>query len=203
MDIFNIISIISEWVLSFGDSPWAIPVLILNSFTESIFFPIPPDALLILLSLKNIELSIFISIITAISSVLGGIAGYYIGNKLGRNLIFKIISENYIIKAENLFSKYGFWVIITAAFTPIPYKVFTLTAGALNLKLKKFIIASIIGRFLRFLFIGIMIYILGEKINSFLNSNFDLITIITTTSVLLLISLIIFIKNKNKLSEKL
>ena len=105
MDIFNIISIISEWVLSFGDSPWAIPVLILNSFTESIFFPIPPDALLILLSLKNIELSIFISIITAISSVLGGIAGYYIGNKLGRNLIFKIISENYIIKAENLFSK--------------------------------------------------------------------------------------------------
>ncbi|MFL2764200.1 MAG: YqaA family protein [Dehalococcoidia bacterium] len=203
MDIFNIISSISEWVLSFGDSPWAIPVLILNSFTESIFFPIPPDPLLILLSLKNIELSIFISIITAISSVLGGIAGYYIGNKLGRNLIFKIISEKYIIKAENLFSKYGFWVIITAAFTPIPYKVFTLTAGALNLKLKKFIIASIIGRFLRFLFIGIMIYILGEKINSFLNSNFDLITIITTTSVLLLISLIIFIKNKNKLSEKL
>ena len=163
MDISNIISSISEWVLSFGDSPWAILILILNSFTESIFFPIPPDALLILLSLKNIELAILISIVTAISSVLGGIVGYYIGNKLGRNLIFKIISENHIIKAENLFSRFGFWIIITAAFTPIPYKVFTLTAGVLSLELKKFIIASIIGRFLRFLLIGIMIYILGEK----------------------------------------
>ena len=202
MDISNIISSISEWVLSFGDSPWAMLVLILNSFTESIFFPIPPDALLILLSLKNIELAILISIVTAISSVLGGIVGYYIGNKLGRNLIFKIISENHIIKAENLFSGFGFWIIITAAFTPIPYKVFTLTAGVLSLELKKFIIASIIGRFLRFLLIGIMIYILGEKINSFLNSNFDLITIITTISALLLILLIIFIKNKNKIFEK-
>ena len=198
MDILNIISRMSEWVLSFGDSPWAILILILNAFSESIFFPIPPDALLILISLKNIELAILMSIITAISSVSGGIVGYYIGNKLGRNLVFKIISANHIIKAENLFSKFGFWIIITAAFTPIPYKVFTLTAGVLNLDLKKFIIASIIGRSLRFILIGIMISILGERINSYTNSNFDLITIITAIFFLSLTLIILVIKYKIK-----
>ena len=201
MDILNIISRMSEWILSFGDSQWAILVLILNAFSESILFPIPPDALLILISLKNIELAILISIITTISSVLGGIVGYYIGNKLGRSLVFKIISTNYIIKAESLFSRFGFWVIITAAFTPIPYKVFTLTAGVLNLDLKKFIIASIIGRSLRFILIGIMISILGERINSYIDSNFDLITIITTIFFLSLILIIIFIKYKIKTSK--
>jgi len=188
----------SEWVLSFGDSPWAILILILNAFSESIFFPIPPDALLILISLKNIELAILISIITAISSILGGIVGYYIGNKLGRNLVSKIISANHIIKAENLFSKFGFWIIITAAFTPIPYKVFTLTAGVLNLDLKKFIIASIIGRSLRFILIGIMISVLGERISSYTNSNFDLITIIAAIFFLSLTLIILVIKYKIK-----
>ncbi|MBN17898.1 MAG: hypothetical protein CL758_00210 [Chloroflexi bacterium] len=196
MNIFNTLSKVSEWVLSFSDSPWAIFILITNSFTESIFFPIPPDALLILISFQNIELAILMSIITTISSVTGGIVGYYIGNKLGRNLTKKIINEKYIFRAENLFSRFGFWIIIIAAFTPIPYKVFTLSAGILNLNLKQFIIASLIGRSLRFMLIGIMITILGNKIKLFLNSNFDLITIITTIVTLSIILFMIFLRNK-------
>jgi len=76
-----------------------------------------------------------------------------------------------------LFNKYGAWAILVAAFTPIPFKVFTILAGVMNLEMRPFIIASIIGRGARFLTIGVLIFVFGESIQSFIDDNFEILTI--------------------------
>ena len=185
---------LSDWLLEFADSDWAILILVLASFSESIFFPIPPDPLLVGIAIQNPEAAIWLAILVSISSVSGATIGYWIGGKLGRPILYRIVSPKKIDAVERIFSKYGTWAILLAAFTPIPYKVFTITAGMLALNLRPFIIASLIGRSARFLILGILVFIFGNSIKEFIDRNFELLTLGCGATLILAIGIYLLIK---------
>lgn len=123
------------------------------SFTESSFFPIPPDAMLAPMSLARPERAWYYATLTTVMSVLGGLAGYLIG-WLAFDLIEPALHaagywELYLAVRE-WFDRWGFWAIFIAGFSPIPYKLFTIAAGVISMPLLPFIVASIIGRGGRF-----------------------------------------------------
>ena len=133
------------WFESFAETDLAIYALAVGSFSESIIFPIPVDVLLVPMSLLNPPMAIWFGIVSMIASVLGGLIGYWFGVRLGRPALRKFVSSSRSDRVERLFDKNGAWAVVAAAVTPIPYKVFTIIAGVLNLELKKFVLASIIG----------------------------------------------------------
>ncbi len=163
--------------------------LFILAFIESSVFPVPPDILLIALSLANTSLALYYATIATIGSVLGGVAGYYLGLKGGRRIAKRIFSERMIDKADNYFKEYGAWAVLIAAFSPIPYKVFTITAGIFKVNLKKFVIASIVGRGARFYAESVLIMLWGEDILAFIDSNLELITLITAALIIAVVVL--------------
>jgi undecaprenyl-diphosphatase len=163
--------------------------LFILAFMESSVFPVPPDILLVALSLANTSLALYYATITTIGSVLGGVAGYYLGLKGGRRIAKRIFSERMIDKADNYFKEYGAWAVLIAAFSPIPYKVFTITAGIFKVNLKKFVIASIVGRGARFYAESVLIMLWGEEILAFIDSNLEIITLITAAAIVAVVVL--------------
>jgi undecaprenyl-diphosphatase len=163
--------------------------LFILAFMESSVFPVPPDILLVALSLANTSLALYYATITTIGSVLGGVAGYYLGLKGGRRIAKRIFSERMIDKADNYFKEYGAWAVLIAAFSPIPYKVFTITAGIFKVNLKKFVIASIVGRGARFYAESVLIMLWGEEILAFIDSNLEIITLITAAAIIAVVVL--------------
>jgi len=141
------------------------------SFIESLFFPIPVDVMLVPIALAKRNQWVSLALIATVFSVLGGILGYVIGYG-----IFDIIKPwlidstywKYHEVSKKWFDAYGVWVIFVAGFSPIPYKVFTITAGVLTLNLPIFIIASIISRAARFFLVTGIIYIFGKKLDKFI-----------------------------------
>ncbi|HQN64559.1 MAG TPA: YqaA family protein [Methylophilus sp.] len=127
------------------------------SFAESSFFPIPPDVMLAPMSLANPAKAWRLAMLTTVTSVVGGLFGYMIGA-----LAFDIIeptlkTSSYWVHfqtAQSWFKDYGFWAIFVAGFSPIPYKVFTIAAGALSMAILPFTLASIIGRGSRFFLVA-------------------------------------------------
>ena len=140
---------LSEWLLGFAESGWAIGILVVSTFTESIFNPIPPDPLLIAIAVLQPHNAIWLALIA---------------------------TEKYIARAELMFVRYGVWAVLVAAFTPVPYKVFAILAGILGFDRKLFLIVSLIGRGARFLIIGALIMAFGEEIETFVEGNFETIT---------------------------
>ena len=148
------------------------------SFIESCFFPIPPDMMLISMGLASPNKSWYNAFIATLFSVAGGILGYYIG-------IFAIeFVEPYILASSMAKHYYNLkiwleqssvWIVILAGFTPFPYKIFTITAGAMHIPLPIFIIGSIIGRGLRFFLVSGVLYYLGESLEKNLRRYVDLI----------------------------
>lgn len=127
------------------------------SFAESSFFPIPPDVMLIPMSLARPERWVRFALLTTIASVLGGIAGYFIGVWAFEWLESILVTGGYegrLDQAKGLFESYGVWAILAAGFSPIPYKLFTITAGALSMAFLPFLIASVIGRGARFFLVS-------------------------------------------------
>ena len=122
------------------------------SFAESSFFPIPPDVMLMPMSLARPERWVRYALLTTIASVLGGVAGYFLG-VWAYEWLESTITGGYADKfeqAKNLFNAWGPWAVLVAGFSPIPYKLFTITAGLLSMAFLPFLIASIVGRGARF-----------------------------------------------------
>jgi len=123
------------------------------SFAESSFFPIPPDVMLIPMSLAHPERWVRYAFLTTVASVLGGIVSYFIGVWTFEWLESILVTGGYVGKleqAKSLFSTWGVWAVLAAGFSPMPYKLFTITAGALSMAFIPFVIASAIGRGARF-----------------------------------------------------
>lgn len=154
----------SHWIDGFAASEWAIAVMAIVAFTESIISPFPPDPVLIAASVFNPDMAlIFAGVVTA-ASVLGALAGHWLGKRFGRPLIDRFISAAKVKRVEELFHKYGAWAIVFAAVTPVPYKVFAVTAGAMDMPLRPFIIASVIGRGARMFIWAALAMAFGEDI---------------------------------------
>lgn len=159
------------------------------SFAESSFFPIPPDVMLISMGLVTPKNSWRHATIATIFSVLGGIFGYLIGY-LGMELIEPyLMASSYapsILKVKHWFEHLGIWVVILAGFTPFPYKIFTITAGMMNMAFWPFLLGSVLGRGLRFFMVSSLLYFFGERIEPLIRKYIDKIGWL----VLLLASLI-------------
>jgi membrane protein YqaA with SNARE-associated domain len=157
------------------------------SFAESSFFPIPPDVMLMPMCLAKPTKAYKFALITTVFSLLGGLFGYLIGFTLIEILIPFFEQINYLEKynkVAELFSEYGFWVVFIAGFSPIPYKLFTIAAGASAMALLPFIIASFIGRGARFFLVAFLMKVGGEKFEPKIRKSVDalgyaLIVIIT------------------------
>ncbi len=170
MELLNEINV---WFEGFAESDWALVALIIGTFLESLILPIPPDPLLIAMSVLKPYMAIYFSLIATFASVAGAFVGHWLGKKYGRLLLRKFVSEDKILIGEKLFDKYGVWAILLAATTPIPYKVFAILAGVLRLDLKRFLIASIIGRGIRYLSLGVLLYFFGKDIEILMDKYFE------------------------------
>ena len=179
----------SQWVEGFADSPWAVIILVLNSFTESIVTPIPPDPLLIGMAFINPNLALVYAALVTISSVLGALVGHWVGLRFGRPMVLRFIAATKVNRVEAMFQKYGSWAVLIAAFTPIPYKVFAITAGVLEMDRRPFIVASIIGRGARFFLLAGLIFFFGEAIQEFIETRFELLTVLFSILVMLSLAL--------------
>lgn len=166
-----------HWIEALAAMPYPGVWLFLFAFAESSFFPIPPDVLLITLGVANPERAIWYGFVCSAGSVLGGILGYGIGLYGGRPLVYRFFKEAKIRAVERLYDRYNAWATGIAGLTPIPYKVFTIAGGALKINFKIFLLASIGSRSLRFMTEGVLLYLYGEKIRTFLVEWFNWLSI--------------------------
>lgn len=137
--------------------------LFIISFVESIFSPILPDLLLIPMALSAPEKAIYYSVLATTGSVLGGIIGYFVGNKYGIIAVKKFVPDKYVVKITGWLDQYGGWAIFLAALAPIPYKFVSISSGVFRINMVVFLVASIFGRGKRFLLEGILIFYYGPK----------------------------------------
>lgn len=173
-----------DWVLHWAETPYGSWALFILAFCESSFFPIPPDLLLIALSVSIPKKSFKYALICSIGSVIGGCFGYLIGWQfmaiIGEKIIaFYGLTEK-IDYVRELYIRYDAWAVGVAGFTPIPYKIFTISAGAFKIDFFIFMIASIISRSARFFLVGGLIYLFGPKIQVFINRYFDVLAVAFT-----------------------
>ena len=172
------------WVLALAGSKHSNWALFSLAFTESSFFPIPPDVLLIALSIGKPAKSFFYATISTIGSVLGGIFGYFIGYVVWeavKGFFFSyVFSEQIFLKVQQLYQHNAFLAVFTAGFTPIPYKVFTIAGGVCQIGLTVLIFASILSRAARFFIVAGLIWKFGEKVKFFIDKYFNLLTVIFT-----------------------
>ncbi|TPV55057.1 DedA family protein [Aestuariibacter sp. GS-14] len=143
-----------DLALRWAKHPWAARYLAGLSFAESVIFPVPPDVMLAPMSLSSPNKAWHFAMITTIASILGGIAGYVLGYLAFESWLQPIIeSAGYTHKLETAmgwFEQYGVWIVFIAGFSPIPYKVFTISAGFLQMAFLPFLLASAVGRGARF-----------------------------------------------------
>ncbi|MDH4230928.1 MAG: DedA family protein [Nitrospirota bacterium] len=171
-----------EWVLHWADTPYAVPALFILAFAESSFFPVPPDVLLMSLALAIPKKSFRYAAICTVGSVLGGMFGYLIGLELIDTVGMPILkfygATDKYESIRQLYIQYDAWAVGIAGFTPIPYKVFTIAAGAFKIDFLVFVFASIAGRAGRFFLVALLIYRFGPSIRSFIDRYFNLLTMV-------------------------
>ena len=170
-----------DWVLSWAHSRFGASALAVLSFAESSFFPIPPDVLQMALSIERPKRSYYYATVSAIASVLGAALGWYIGFALweavGGYFVPGIISEENMAKVARFFEEWGFGALLAAAFTPIPFKAFTISAGIAGMSLPMMLLASLIGRSARFFLMATLIFVFGAKIKGWIDKYFGLLTL--------------------------
>jgi membrane protein YqaA with SNARE-associated domain len=171
-----------DWTISWADRPGGVYALFLLAFAESSFFPIPPDVLLIALCVGVSTKSFRFALVCTIGSVLGGMAGYGIGywgyDVIGEPIVRAYHGEAVMQKIKLWYDEYGFWGNLAAAVTPIPYKVFTIASGVFKFDFVQFVIASVVGRGLRFFVVAGLIYWCGPRMKAFIEKYFDLLAIV-------------------------
>ena len=173
--------------------------LALNSFVESFFLVPPPDFLLIAMDLAKPEKALWYATVCSFASILGGLVGYLIGLIGGRpvfNWFFRKNPEQFE-KVEALYNKYGSIAVFFAGFTPIPYKVFTIASGVLNMNWWKFTIASFFGRAGRFFVVSIVLMLFGEMIKQYLE-----IVIAVVSVIIILFFVILYYKGKKSFNRE-
>jgi len=156
-------------------APWYLGGL---SFAESSFFPVPPDVMLAPMSLARPDRAWWFALITTLASVVGGIAGYFIGLwafDFIEPLLHDLGYYEKYLQVRSWFDDWGFWAIFIAGFSPIPYKIFTITAGVISMSFFPFVIASLIGRGGRFSLVAALMAWGGKPMEEKLHKYMDLI----------------------------
>jgi len=148
------------------------------SFAESSFFPVPPDVMLIPMALGQRHRAWNFAMIATLGSVIGGSLGYMIGLLAFETVEPWIHQWGYgeaYLQVRSWFEQWGVWAVFLAGFTPVPYKIFTISAGVVSMAFIPFVIASLIGRGARFFLVATVIYLGGDRMERLLRSYIDLI----------------------------
>ena len=186
----KIIRKLYDWVLHWANTKYGAVALFILAFAESSFFPIPPDALLIALVLGSQKKAFKFAAICTVASVAGALFGYAIGHFLWwtptneftgiATFFFNNIpsfTPEAFYKIQNMYEQYDFWIIFTAGFTPIPYKIITISSGAFSINIIMFIVASVISRGARFFLVAFLIWKFGPQIKTFIDKYFNWLAI--------------------------
>ena len=182
---------IYDYVIELANKKNVLKYLYSLSFVEAFIFPVPPDVLLAPIALTKKYSWFKLAFNTTLFSVCGGLVGYFIGSYLyDISFLSSIINEDKFMNVKNIFLEHGVWVIIIAGFTPLPFKVATLTAGYMSLAIIPFIIASMIGRGLRFFLVASIFHYFGIELANRMRKYFEYIGLVVT------IFLLLFIYNK-------
>jgi len=180
----NILRNLYNWVLGWAETPYGPIALFILAFCEASFFPIPPDILLIALSLSLPAQALWYAFLSSVGSVLGGITGYLIGFLLWQSLssyFFTYIpgfSPEAFAVVQSYFDRYDFLVVFAAGFTPIPYKIITIGAGVFGVNFPVFVIASLVSRSARFFLVAWLLKRYGSPIRGFIERYFNLLAIV-------------------------
>lgn len=182
-----------DWMLHWSETPYGPLALFLIAFAEASFFPIPPDALLIALVLGSRTKAFKFAVNSSIGSVAGALFGYALGyfawwtngNEFSSFAMFFFdnipgFTQDQFFKIQTLYEQYDFWIIFTAGFTPIPFKIFTISSGAFDINLIMFLVASIISRSARFFLVAFLLWKYGDTIKEFIDKYFDKLAILFT-----------------------
>lgn len=187
----NIVRKLYDWVLSWSESRWGALALFVLAFAESSFFPIPPDVLLIALCIGATAKSFRFAAICLAGSVIGAMAGYAIGlfawqtpsgefTALANFFYEHVFTLEQFNEVKALYDQYNFWIVFTAGFTPLPYKLITISGGLFNINLPMFIIASVVSRGMRFFLVAALIWKFGAPIKSFIDKYFNILAVAFT-----------------------
>jgi membrane protein YqaA with SNARE-associated domain len=168
-----------DWTMRLAASRGATPALATVSFIESSVFPIPPDALLVPMVIADRRKAWWYAFVCTVTSVAGGIAGYFIGL-----LLFELVGRpvlafyGYMDRFETFqetYNAWGAWAVLIAGVTPFPFKVITIASGATQLSLPVFIVASIVARGIRFFAVAGLLYLFGPPIRRFIEERLGLV----------------------------
>jgi membrane protein YqaA with SNARE-associated domain len=189
--MFNLLTQIKEktraWSLKHANGPHAEKWLAAFSFAEASFFPIPPDVLLIAMLLVKSSDWIRKAFLTTLFSVLGGLFGYLIGvffyELVGVPLIEFYHLQEQVQVVGQLFAENAFTAIFLAAFTPIPFKVFTIIAGLFKINLLVFVLAAFLGRGMRFFVISYMLRRYGKQVSGFIYKYFNMFSLVVAVFI--------------------
>ncbi len=179
----NVVRRLYDWVLHWADTPYGLPALFVLALAEASFFPIPPDPLLIALCLGIPALSLRFAAIATFSFVVGGLDGYAIGAgawTLLQDWFFVYVpgvSPESFASVQGLYDRYDFWAVFLAGLTPLPYKVFTISAGVFSINIGIFVVASVLSRGLRFFILAGLIYRYGDAITRFIDRYFNFLAL--------------------------
>lgn len=181
---FGLFRRLYDWTLAWAETRWGPAALVVLAFTESVIFPIPPDPLLMALALGKPARSFRFALLATAGSVLGGICGYALGYWLWQSVgqfFFAYVPgftpENFAY-VQRKYEQNAFLAIFAAAFTPIPYKVFTIASGVFQVGLPVLVAASVAGRGLRFFAVAGLLRWLGAPAKAFIDRYFNVLTIL-------------------------
>lgn len=171
-----------DWTLSLAAHPRALWALAFVAFIEAIFFPIPPDVLMIAMIIAVPSRAFLIATVAVIASVLGGLVGYTIGavafEALGRPMLEAIGQGEAVANFNARFNDMGFWTVLVGGVTPFPFKVITVMSGWTGLPLATFILTAILARALRFFFVAALLRRYGAPIRDFISRWLGLLSVL-------------------------
>ncbi|HEY0234777.1 MAG TPA: YqaA family protein [Afipia sp.] len=173
---------IYDWCIAAAEKPYAIWLLGAVSFAESSFFPVPPDVMLIPMSLARPQRAWLYALVCTVTSVAGGLLGYAIGSLLYDSvgqLVIQLYGYGDKVEAfRSSYAQYGAWIILLKGLTPIPYKIVTITSGFANYNIWLFVLFSIIARGGRFFVVAILLNRYGETIRHYIEKHLTLFVLI-------------------------
>ena len=172
-----------DWTMHWADTPQAVGALFLIAVVESSVFPIPPDVLLIAIVAASSRLWVRAAALCTIGSVVGAMGGYLIGHAFmataGQAIVEFYNAQHHWARVVELYNgEWGIWFLAAAAFTPIPYKVATIAAGATGMAFVPFLLVSVVGRGARFFLVAALLRVFGPAIRRHLERNFDLAALV-------------------------
>ncbi len=172
-----------DWTMKWADSPQSLLALFLIAVAESSVFPIPPDVLLIAIVAANTHRWLRAALLCSAGSVIGAMGGYWIGMvampTVGQPIIDFYHAQEAWSTVEGWYrSEAGVWFLLLAAFTPIPFKVATIAAGATGMAFWPFVIVSLIGRSARFFLVALILRIFGAPVRAMIEKHFDTFSLV-------------------------